>query len=194
MEKQYPERFLRGLRKPDYVIQSQDGSKLQISHQAFVPHFNALDDRTTKRNMSRHYETSINWEDDRVEALRILCNDTNNAKCGIACIPIDHLETLKKYNRRAQEHLEWEREPIKGNKFHGNLLFSAELEKPAVRELAAALACQVDVDLILIRPENYDSELADRTTHTTGTKESKLSGLWRAILTRLCALLRSLKS
>lgn len=187
-DKPLPERCLRGLKDKDCIERTQNSSNVWISAKAFEPHWKTLQDRVSSRHKSNHYESSINWEDHPVEPFQILCRHPQNAKCGIVSIRLADLETAQQVNPRAAVFLEWERDPIKGNVFHGNLLFSGSLPKPMVRELAAVVATHVQDKIIFIEPENYDSELAARATRTTAFSESKPTNLWQRFLAFVYAL------
>ncbi|MEK7833035.1 MAG: hypothetical protein AAB401_18240 [Acidobacteriota bacterium] len=193
MNKPFPERCLRGLRDEKFIERDQNGSVLCISELAFKPptNKNNLEDRVSKRNKSNHYESSINWEDDAAESFQTLCEDKKNAGQGIVSICLADLKIAKQVNPLAATSFDWEREQIKGNPYHGNLLFSGELPLPMVRMLAAVIATHVQPNLILIEPENYNSELAARATQTTGASKMEHSGFWRHVLDYLRLLFRT---
>lgn len=129
MNNPFPERCLRGLRDKDHIERGQDGSVLYISELAFKPPTKKenLENRVSNRHKSNHYESSVNWEDQLVESFRILSEDKKNAGQGIISIRLADLQTAKQVNPVAAQHFDWERDEIKGNPFHGNLLFSGEL-------------------------------------------------------------------
>jgi hypothetical protein len=171
MDKPFPERCLRGLRDRDHLQRDQNGSTVWILGKAFEPPWSTRQDRVSNRAKSDHYESSINWEDHATESFQILCTDQKNAKCGIVSICLADLKTARQVNPLAATSLDWERDPIRNNPFHGNLLFSGNLPRPIVRELAAVIATHVQGNLTLIEPENYDSELAVRITRTAAVNE-----------------------
>lgn len=152
---------------------------------AFEPHWPTRQARVSSGGKSDHYETSVNWEDHATESFQKLCEDQGNASCGIVSIRLADLETAKQVNPRAATSLDWERDPIKGNQFHGNLLFSGNLPRPMVRELAAVVATHVQNNLTLTEPANYDSELAARATRTTAANELDHQSFWRRCLARI---------
>ncbi len=160
-DKPLPERCLRGLRSENCLERDEIG-RVWVSAKAFEPHWGTRQDRRENRQKSDDYETSINWEDHVVEALRILTIDRNNAKCGIVSVRLRDLEMAKSVNPRARVALGWERAPIKGNPYHGNLLFSGMLPKTMIRELAGVVATHVQEHLILIQPASFSQELASR--------------------------------
>jgi hypothetical protein len=59
-----------------------------------------------------------------------------------------------------------------------------------IRELAAVVATHVQDSLILIEPENYDSELAARVTRITATKALDHPGLWQRLRARVLAMFK----
>lgn len=180
MGKPLPERCLRGLSKPEYLERDQDSSIPVIVWKAFEPHFPTRQDRISRRGKSDHYELSVNWEDQDAKSFQTLCEDKKNAGHGILSICFADLEKAKQVNPLAAESLDWERDEIKGNPFHGNLLFSGNLSRSMIRELAAVVASHVRPNLILIEPENYDSELAARTTQTTAANRPEHLGFWES--------------
>lgn len=175
--KSFPERCLRGLRDTDCLERDENG-RVWVSMKAFLPHWPTIKDRVDRRHKSNHYESSINWEDHIAESFRILCTDPVNAKCGVASVLLQDIKNAKQLNPRASTMLDWEREPLPKNPFHGNLLFSGTLPRNMVRELAAVIATHVQDNLILIEPDRYVSELTMRNNQID-TKRERGTGAWR---------------
>ncbi len=190
MDKPFPERCLRGLSKPEYLEKDRNSSTPIIVWKAFEPHFPTRQDRVSRRGKSDHYESSVNWEDHSAKSFQTLCEDRKNAGHGIVCICLVDIEKAKQVNPLASASLDWERDPIKGNPFHGNLLFAGNLPRPMLRELAAVVASHVRPNLILIEPENYETELAARAIQSKVTNRPKPVGFWRRILTRVRTMFR----
>lgn len=190
IDKPFPERCLRGLRDKDHIELNQNGRAFWILSKAFEPNWKTREDRISSRGKSDHYESSVNWEDQAAEPFQILCNDSKNTGHGIVSIRLADLTEAKRVNPLAATSLEWERDKIKGNPFHGNLLFAGNLTKPIARELAAVVATHVQSKLIFIEPENYESELAARAAQTTTSDKSEPVGLWPKILAFLRSVLK----
>lgn len=188
-DKPFPERCLRGLKDNAHLEVADDGLTVWILSKAFEPHWRTREERT-KRGKSHHYESSINWEDDASEPLQLLCKDAANAKCGIVSIRLADLEKARQVNPRATTSLSWERDPIKHNQYHGNLLFSGNLPRPLVRELAAVVATHVQDNLLLIKPEDYASELVSRAARIGLLSEPEQQVFWQRIVGRLRAIFR----
>lgn len=158
----------------------------------FEPSWPSRKDRVDQRQKSDHYESSINWEDHVAESFQVLSADLKNAKCGIASILLQDIEKAKQFNPRASTGLDWEREPIKGNRFHGNLLFSGTLTRAMVRELAAVVATHVQENVILIEPDQYDSELTTRNSRIDIERDRKTGALHLPLLQRFLASLKNI--
>jgi hypothetical protein len=159
MRNRLPKRGLRGLRKADQVDLDDEGS-VWVLTSAFEPSWPSRDDRVTKRDKSNHYESSVNWEDHSVESFKVLSEDTSNAKYGILSF---RLADLKKAKKQYPRFVDWEREPIKGNRFHGNILFGGTLSRPRCRQIAAEVANCVQSRIRFTAPTDYESELVRRT-------------------------------
>ena len=89
-------------------------------------------------------EASINWNDDEY-ALRLLCNQRSEKKkdiqfkYGYSEMNLgDVLLAMKPF--MPQGHFSYERKPIMGNPYHGNLLIEKSLSNPAKRMIRDALA------------------------------------------------------
>ncbi len=184
MNTPFPERCLRGLRDNEFIHRDENGKVLFITELAFRPPTKKsnLENRVNRRHKSNHYELSINWEDHATESFQLLRENGDNANCGIVSIRLADLKTAKRVNPLAATYFDWERDQIKGNPFHGNLLFSGELPPPLIRMLAAVIATHVQDKLVFIEPENYDSELAARATRTEAANKSGYLGFLRRIL------------
>lgn len=190
MEKPLPERCLRGLRDKDFIVRDQNGSFLCVSERAYEPNVKTRDSRVSNRGKSDHYESSINWEDQLTEPFQMLCADQKNAAHGIVSICLEDLRAAKANNPLAAKFLDWERDVIEGNPYHGNLLFSGNLPKPKFRQLAAIIASYVDGNLIFVEPKNYKAELAIRTAQTAAANKSEHLSIWRRVLTRVRAVFK----
>lgn len=125
----YPDTCLRGLRKEDWIL--DDG---HIDTAAFMP---ADPGKLTGRpRPDGAWEVSVNWEDNpgAIEQLK----RENVAAHGIARLPRGHIEQLMD-KPAAQGLLDFERQPMDYNPYHGNVLVIAK-ETRHRRMIAAALA------------------------------------------------------
>lgn len=116
----FPTNCLRGLAKGKWVI---DGL---VSAAAFEP-----DNRTIKTRADRLAEISINWEDDgrAFEALA----ESKEALHGVARLSLQDIEYVRKKAPRLNV-LQYERDKIDGNDYHGNLLLDGDMP-PALRTM-----------------------------------------------------------
>ena len=124
----FPETCLRGLRKPDWIDENV------IQTPAFIP-----DHRTSETRADGGQETSINWEDD-AEVEKFTLSNKDNAKFGAARISISHIQATSDQTKMVKNPLTYERKPLHGNDYHGNIVFKADVKKRTVKMLAAALA------------------------------------------------------
>lgn len=97
----------RGLRKGDHV----KGGKVQPT--AFEPPKN--------KNKDGYLESSVNWNDDD-NAINVTFNDETNAAYGAARFHSSAIGNQRHIVRREGD-LSAERKPVKGNPYHGNILF-----------------------------------------------------------------------
>jgi hypothetical protein len=122
----YPDHCLRGLRTKDYI--SPEG----ILAEAFVP-----DPKTAQSRSDKGMETSVNWEDDGL--IISITRKSLQASHGIARLSV---ASIREQNSRPGSlgKLTYERCPILGNLYHGNIVF-ADGTSPAYRRMiAGALA------------------------------------------------------
>lgn len=125
----YPDACLRGLRKKDWIL--DDG---KIDTAAFMPSDPGKE--TGRPRPDGAWEVSINWEDDpgAIEQLK----RESVAAHGAARLPRRKLEGLMD-EPGAQGLLDYERQPVDNNPYHGNILLHAK-EPRHRRMIAAALA------------------------------------------------------
>src|SRR5687768_11961707 len=120
-EASFPDCLLRGIRESEWIVLGPDGT-LYVLGKALEPHWATAKARVEQRKKSNHYETSINWDEYLTESFRTLCDDTKNAKHGVLVFRLAALEEVRRRDSTAARGLSWERDPIKSNRFHGNLL------------------------------------------------------------------------
>jgi hypothetical protein len=124
-----PDSCLRGLRKQDWV-----DDRFIISAAAFEP-----DSRTAAGRKDGGKETSVNWEDDsKVESFTF--EDKINAQYGAARISTTQIVQTSNTAAALATPLSCERQRLPGNQYHGNIVYSANLNKRMERLLAASLA------------------------------------------------------
>jgi hypothetical protein len=126
----YPDKFIRGISSEDYV---------DTAGRASAALFQFIDS-----NRSDDYsESSINWYDDE-GALALIMEQRKEKdetqyqfKCGAAIIEkkdADRIMTLPAY----QSVFGYERSPIAGNKYHGNLLRKDKALSKGIQTVIAA--------------------------------------------------------
>ena len=135
---EYPEKFIRGISSPDYV---DEGGRVSSSLFQFLC-------------MSREdefYEASINWFDDEEALSKILDQRKENNdkefqfKCGAAIINRSEADRITS-NLAYKSIFAYERSPIDGNQYHGNLLRKDNAIKREIRTvIAASLAMNAQV-------------------------------------------------
>lgn len=128
---------LRGIRNPDWLINGWDG----VRGIAFEPNYKTADHREDKA-----VETSINWEDDN-SVLAFTLRDRQNAAYGAVKLTCHVLEAANELPFLKSSGLKrvvyYEREPLKNNPYHGNLVFSSDLPRPVVNLITNFLATQI---------------------------------------------------
>jgi len=91
-------------------------------------------------------EGSINWHDDDVALAHTLTqrkgDGTLQFQAGVAVLPREHIDRLSCL-RFVAGKLRYERSPLAGNPYHGNLLLDGTIGNPAMKQIAAAIALHV---------------------------------------------------
>lgn len=136
-KKEYPKEFLRGISNKDFV---QDGWVLATAFQ--------FDNQGRKDNMS---EASINWLDDD-GAIVVAFNQTkDNGKPqfpgGLARLDLEKVKLI--LGNFTAKDFSYERAPIDGNLYHGNLLMSSTINKPVKQLIMNGLALAAGTSIIL---------------------------------------------
>lgn len=92
-------------------------------------------------------ESSINWRDDDNAIKHILQQEKEPGKLqfqeGAALLSRLELDRIKLKDQR----LTYERRPIEGNCYHGNILLAENVPKSVMRKIAAAIALQCFIGL-----------------------------------------------
>ena len=125
----YPNSCLRALKKARWIIEGKC-----VSADTFLP-----DTRTADRRDDDCCETSVNWEDDSGAFTYTLEKMGCDSAHGAARLPVSEIDRLRKVAETFCG-LSYERSPTKGNQYHGNLLFAAELSTALTRQMAGTLA------------------------------------------------------
>jgi hypothetical protein len=91
-------------------------------------------------------EQSINWEDDNLAIELSLNQQKENGdfqfKVGLARIPREEIDRLNK-QPTVNGVLDYERQPLEDNPYHGNLLLRSDVPKRTMKKIAAGLALAV---------------------------------------------------
>ena len=99
-------------------------------------------------------EQSINWEDDgsvRDFTMNQKKDDGEiHFKAGLSVIPLEEIDRLSS-RPTIRGLLSYERQPLKDNPFHGNILLKGQTSKPTMKQIAAGLALAVSE--IILRNE-----------------------------------------
>lgn len=130
----FPDNCLKGV--PNNTFLNKDGT---VGSHLF--HFKL--ERTREDGWIEH---SINWEDDKsVVQLTLLQTKTDGElqfRGGVVRLPREEADRLN--NRPTVKGLlSYERQPTKGNPYHGNILLQGGTSKPTMKLIAAGLALAV---------------------------------------------------
>lgn len=133
----FPEEFWRGLANVDFISQ---GYVLAAAFQ--------FDDDVREDN---YRELSINWNDDDGSLEKILTRTKANGKLqfsgGAAKLSLSMAKmVLKSFIDNRQ--FDYERRPVEGNDYHGNLLVSADLPKQLRSQISNGLALVAGTNII----------------------------------------------
>lgn len=135
-EKEYPKEFVRGISNKDYI---QNGYVLASAFQ--------FDDQRRKDNK---FEASINWLDDDGAIEIALCQRKDNGKlqfpAGLAKLNLESVKLILK--SFSEEDFSFERAPIAGNQYHGNLLMNPSINKPIKQLITNGLALAAGTNII----------------------------------------------
>jgi hypothetical protein len=93
-------------------------------------------------------EESINWMDDE-HALGFTLNQVKESgdpqfKMGVAILPRVELDRIRRRHGFAG-HFGYERAPLEGNQYHGNLLLRDDISKPLKNMIRSALALAAQI-------------------------------------------------
>ena len=143
----YPDTLLRGLITPGSVTQER-----YVTSEAFLF-------QDFRKNRSDNYnELSINWEDSD-EAVDVLLNQKKEGtedpqfKIGFARMSLSRIKDVLKPHISDKTY-SFERKPIDGNPYHGNLLADAKLPRQIVKNIQHSLATIATADVYLRSDEN----------------------------------------
>lgn len=137
--KGYPIEFLRGISNKDFV---QNGMVLPTAFQ--------FDTQMREDNMS---EASINWLDDDGAIELAMKQRKDNGRiqfpAGIARLELDRVKLILR--SIPEEVFSYERAPIEGNPYHGNLLMNSSTNKPIKQLIMNGLALAAGTSIIAQR-------------------------------------------
>ena len=132
MKLEYPDELIRGISHESYI--DEEGRPLASMFQ--------FDDAGRSDGF---LETSINWYDDE-HALRLTLeqrkrNDASEYqfKVGVAILSRRQLDSTI-HSPNAKGAIDYERQMIEGNPYHGNILLKSNLEKQIRNMMSAAIA------------------------------------------------------
>lgn len=143
----YPETLLRGL-----ITQGSVTKERYVTAEAFQFQ-DFRKDRTDNYN-----ELSINWEDSD-EAVEVLLNQKKEGsedpqfRIGFARMSLSSIEDVLRPHISDKTY-SYERKPVDGNPYHGNLLADANLSKQIVKNIQHSLATIATADVYLRSDEN----------------------------------------
>ena len=143
----YPDTLLRGLITPSSVT-----SERYVTAEAFQ-----FQDFRQKRS-DNYNELSINWEDSD-EAVDVLLKQKKEGsedpqfKIGFARMSFSRIKDVLKPHISDKTY-SYERKPVDGNPYHGNLLADAKLSKQIVKNIQHSLATIATADVYLRSDEN----------------------------------------
>jgi hypothetical protein len=121
MLEEYPPEFARGILNSAFLNENLPDTTLFTSFKE-----NGREDG--------YAELSINWADNK-NAITILKDQKKKESeipqygCGVGLFSTDELKRLCRLNPYFKDALSYERKPIEGNEFHGNLLLIEEINK-----------------------------------------------------------------
>lgn len=143
----YPDTLLRGLITPGSVTSERYVTAEAFQFQDF------------RQNRSDNYnELSINWEDSD-EAVDVLLKQKKEGsedpqfKIGFARMSFSRIKDVFKPHISDKTY-SYERKPVDGNPYHGNLLADAKLSKQIVKNIQHSLATIATADVYLRSDEN----------------------------------------
>ncbi len=124
----YPDYCIRGLSEPGMVVN-------EIVTGA------AYDFQLNKDRTDGYLELSVNWKDEETVIDFTLQQKKNNGnrkfKHGVAILPRNKIN-IGKVNSKFIDKVSYERKPLKGNKYHGNLLLKKEMGQKNLKRIVAS--------------------------------------------------------
>lgn len=133
----YPEYFFRGI---------TEQGKINLEYKRVLGDVFRFDDRY--KNEEGYAEASINWDDDKgaLENLKKQKRgETESLKYENGIIKIQ-TKKIKEMRNRYKGKFSYERKPVEGNKYHGNVLLRIdEIAKPWRKLISDELAMNVEV-------------------------------------------------
>ncbi len=128
----YPDHLLRGVYNDEYI-----GPDNEPTSTLFYFDYN----KPPRDDGLRAF--SINWHDDdgALDSIFLQRKDdkTLQFKAGAAVLSRADLD-LACHNHIVSQHLHYERQVLPNNKYHGNLLLEASVQKPRMHKIASAIA------------------------------------------------------
>jgi hypothetical protein len=141
----FPENCIRGIPNKTFLYDDETVA----AHLFDFKQRDARDDGLT--------EQSINWEDD-TQAVEFTLSQTKEDgdrqfKAGVAIVPRSEIDRINKLPGIGGD-LSYERQPLAGNPYHGNLLLPTDTSKKKMRMIAGSLALAVSTIMSQGRDES----------------------------------------
>jgi len=137
IENNYPESFFRGV---------TESNMIDLEYKSVLGEIFRFDDRY--KNEEGYAEASINWNDDEgaLENLKTQIKEGTEVlkyANGIIKIPTRKVKEMKK---RYKEQFSYERRPVEGNDYHGNILLNIDkFNKLWRKKICSELATAVEI-------------------------------------------------
>lgn len=134
----FPERFIRGVPNKDFLDDGRPSSRLLF----FKKMDEGKDSHLRPVRADGYHEESITWYDNKEALDTVLCQrkDTRiQFQAGAAIFSRRKLDILTNLSSIEKQYT-YERSPIDGNEYHGNLLCHSSITPKEMKQMAGAIA------------------------------------------------------